>query len=280
MGKKKKKSDDLPFCWYCTRTFEDEKVLIQHQKAKHFKCHICHKKLTTAGGMAIHVYQVHKENITKVPNAKPGRDSIKFEIFGMEGIPDNIDEEQPYEAKRLKTDTTPASPPPLITPVIPPNLPGIAPSSIPTQAVPPPLPPAYQGYPMPMPPMYGAPPMGPGWGMPHMAPGWGMPPANPWMGGAPMGYPPAPVMPPTPPGIGSYPSPKATTPPHTTLASSSSQPTNPQMILIYDDEDVSMEEKRAELETYRYDEEKIKEQVSKLNSSIESRLSSIKGFSY
>ncbi len=50
---------------YCVRDFDDEKVLIQHQKAKHFKCHICHKKLATAGGMAVHVYQVHKENITK-----------------------------------------------------------------------------------------------------------------------------------------------------------------------------------------------------------------------
>ena len=91
---------------------------------------MCHKKLTTAGGMVVHVFQVHKENITKyallslitilihfisniflllllllllflfstftvsnvihhrVPNAKPGRDSVKYEIYGMEGIPD------------------------------------------------------------------------------------------------------------------------------------------------------------------------------------------------
>jgi transposase-like protein len=66
MGKKKKrKLEKKPYCWYCTREFDDEKILIQHQKAKHFKCHICHKKLTTAGGMVVHVYQVHKENITK-----------------------------------------------------------------------------------------------------------------------------------------------------------------------------------------------------------------------
>lgn len=65
MGKKKKKLDRKPFCWYCIREFEDEKVLIQHQKAKHFKCHICHKKLTSASGMAIHVYKVHKETISK-----------------------------------------------------------------------------------------------------------------------------------------------------------------------------------------------------------------------
>ncbi len=64
MGKKKKKTY-MVWCFYCEREFEDEKVLIQHQKAKHFKCHVCHKKLSSAGGMVIHVLQVHKESISK-----------------------------------------------------------------------------------------------------------------------------------------------------------------------------------------------------------------------
>ncbi|KAG6556159.1 hypothetical protein Mapa_002100 [Marchantia paleacea] len=89
MGKKKKKSFKV-WCFYCEREFEDEKILIQHQKAKHFKCHVCHKKLSTAGGMVVHVLQVHKESITKVPNAKPERESTEPEIFGMEGIPPEI----------------------------------------------------------------------------------------------------------------------------------------------------------------------------------------------
>ena len=63
MGKKKKKQK--PYCWYCEREFEDEKILIQHQKAKHFKCEICHKKLFTAGGMVTHVAEVHKKTITR-----------------------------------------------------------------------------------------------------------------------------------------------------------------------------------------------------------------------
>ena len=63
MGKKKKKQK--PFCWYCEREFEDEKILIQHQKAKHFKCEICHKKLFTAGGMVTHVAEVHRKTITR-----------------------------------------------------------------------------------------------------------------------------------------------------------------------------------------------------------------------
>ena len=35
-------------------------VLMQHQKAKHFKCHMCPRRLNTAGGLAVHIQQVHK----------------------------------------------------------------------------------------------------------------------------------------------------------------------------------------------------------------------------
>ncbi|EFJ12839.1 hypothetical protein SELMODRAFT_446475 [Selaginella moellendorffii] len=89
MGKKKKKVFKV-WCYYCEREFDDEKILIQHQKAKHFKCHVCHKKLSTAGGMVVHVLQVHKESITKVPNAKPERESTEIEIYGMDGIPPEL----------------------------------------------------------------------------------------------------------------------------------------------------------------------------------------------
>lgn len=85
MGRKKKKAQK-PWCWYCNREFDDEKILIQHQKAKHFKCHICHKKLYTAPGLSIHCMQVHKEQIDKVPNSLPHRSNIEIEIYGMEGI--------------------------------------------------------------------------------------------------------------------------------------------------------------------------------------------------
>ena len=95
-------------CRYCNREFDDDKVLTFHQKAKHFKCHICHKKLFSAPGLAIHCSQVeekdtkfqikhtkthhfsqvHKETVSQVPNAVPGRNNIEVEIFGMEGIPE------------------------------------------------------------------------------------------------------------------------------------------------------------------------------------------------
>ncbi|CAO2831158.1 unnamed protein product [Amaranthus hypochondriacus] len=89
MGKRKKAVVKV-FCYYCDRTFDDEKILVQHQKAKHFKCHACNKKLSTASGMVIHVLQVHKENVTKVPNAKPERESPDIEIYGMQGVPADV----------------------------------------------------------------------------------------------------------------------------------------------------------------------------------------------
>lgn len=83
-------------------------VLMQHQKAKHFKCNMCPRRLNTAGGLAVHIQQVHKLepekclkihphlvrfvdfvlfSLPRIENAMPGRDGYEVEIFGMEGIP-------------------------------------------------------------------------------------------------------------------------------------------------------------------------------------------------
>jgi len=253
MGKKKKK-EDKPYCWYCLREFDDEKILVQHQKAKHFKCHICHKKLTTAGGMVIHVYQVHKENITKVPNAKVGRDSVQYEIYGMEGIPD--EDSLDHYSKRVKAES--AEPPTPIAPMMP-----AMPGSI---APPAPLPPSMAAYfppsqLMPMSMGYGMPPM-PMYGVPSV--GWQQPPMQQW-GNQQWGQPGQQFM-----GMHGYP---PTSPTHSQKFPTGSN----QGVLVYGDENTSMEEKRADLDKYRYDEEKIKEQLSKLNSTIESRLSNVAG---
>ncbi|KAM7191722.1 hypothetical protein V8F20_009199 [Naviculisporaceae sp. PSN 640] len=105
MGKKKRGHPDLeellarPWCYYCEREFEDLKLLISHQKAKHFKCERCGKRLNTAGGMlpgissfslTVHMNQVHKESLTSVENALPNRQGLDVEIFGMEGVPEDI----------------------------------------------------------------------------------------------------------------------------------------------------------------------------------------------
>ncbi|KAH7260837.1 uncharacterized protein BKA55DRAFT_504023 [Fusarium redolens] len=96
MGKKRRSHADIeevlsrPWCYYCERDFEDLKLLISHQKAKHFKCDRCGRRLNTAGGLSVHMNQVHKENLTQVENALPSRQGLEVEIFGMEGIPQDM----------------------------------------------------------------------------------------------------------------------------------------------------------------------------------------------
>ena len=220
MGRKKKKQLK-PWCWYCNREFDDEKILIQHQKAKHFKCHICHKKLYTGPGLSIHCMQVHKEKIDKVPNALPGRQNTEIEIYGMEGIPEEDlqqHEKQKLDhpaAKRLKGDSDdedsngsfPSNS--MNNTSMPPMPPGpMPPFGMPGPGMPgmPPMPPGHMGPgPMgPMGPMGGPmgpmPPMGMGpMGMPPRHPGMPMPPRPPpfmhggppssMMGGPPMNMP-------------------------------------------------------------------------------------------
>ncbi|CAK8579689.1 unnamed protein product [Lathyrus sativus] len=181
MGKKKKRVASKVWCYYCDREFDDEKILVQHQKAKHFKCHVCHKKLSTAGGMSIHVLQVHKENVTKVPNAKPGRESTDIEIYGMQGIPPDVlashygdeDDDIPSKTAKVEIPSSPflggMAPPPMgagypprtmlgtIRPIynpalpVPPNAWGVAPPrpqpwypQPPAASIPPPVPYAHQ----------------------------------------------------------------------------------------------------------------------------------------
>jgi len=97
MGRKKKRNKPLLFCYYCERIFDNERVLIQHQRAKHFKCPQCRKTMSTAHGMMVHVFQVHKDTIDSVPAAKEGRGSFDMEIYGMDGVPADI-----IEQKRIK----------------------------------------------------------------------------------------------------------------------------------------------------------------------------------
>ena len=91
MGRKKSASKSKPvfrpFCYYCDRDFDNEKVLIQHQKFKHFQCSYCHRKSDTGPGLINHMLQVHKDAVTKVPNSVPGREDPELHIHGMQGIP-------------------------------------------------------------------------------------------------------------------------------------------------------------------------------------------------
>ncbi|GFP54338.1 hypothetical protein ACSS6W_002053 [Trichoderma asperelloides] len=123
MGKKKRGHPDVeeilsrPWCYYCERDFEDLKLLISHQKAKHFKCDRCGRRLNTAGGLSVHLNQVHKETLSQVENALPNRQGLEVEIFGMEGIPQEVLEQhrnriiqnfyQAQEDRRIATGNPP-----------------------------------------------------------------------------------------------------------------------------------------------------------------------------
>ncbi|KEG03395.1 zinc finger protein, putative [Plasmodium vinckei vinckei] len=106
MGRKKRKINiELkPFCYYCDREFDDEKVLIQHQKAKHFKCSQCNRKLDVASGLVVHMMQVHKTNLKTVPNSLPKRNDPELVIRGMEGVPAEIIEENLNKLKQKLGD--------------------------------------------------------------------------------------------------------------------------------------------------------------------------------
>ncbi|KYN97540.1 zinc finger protein, putative [Plasmodium reichenowi] len=106
MGRKKRKLNiDLkPFCYYCDREFDDEKILIQHQKAKHFKCLHCNRKLDMANGLVVHMMQVHKTNLKSVPNALPKRNDPELVIRGMNGVPTDIIEENLIKLKQKLGD--------------------------------------------------------------------------------------------------------------------------------------------------------------------------------
>lgn len=81
---------ERPWCYYCERDFDDGKVLLSHQKAKHFKCDKCNRRLNTAGGLSVHMQQVHKETLTCVENAIEGRQGVEPEVFGMMGVPEDL----------------------------------------------------------------------------------------------------------------------------------------------------------------------------------------------
>lgn len=255
MGKKKKEREEEQkaeiFCFYCERNFEDEKVLIQHQKAKHFKCHLCSKKLSTAGGLVVHVMQVHKETIKSIPNSNPGRDSCDYEIYGMEGIPDEFLSDS---AKRQKLGQTPAQPQTAAAYA------AAAARAIMPQVMgtyPPPIPPRPMGGYLSQPPVpqgYGQPQYPPRPMMNHLAPQMNMQ----------MPYPQHPPPPPHPMPYGQMS--MAPPPPTVCLATlngaavplppppppPSSEVTALDFTLVYPDEDISMEEKRASLNRYQF----------------------------
>jgi len=200
----------------------------------------------------------------------------------MQGIPDDDEFEQ--DSKRLKTeDGFPSTVPPVSLPGgMPIANPYVAPSG--TYGLTPPamFPPVGQGFPGMMSgmPMYGAPPGG---GM--MMPGWhgGNPMAAHGVAAAAVASVPGSTgsLFPIPTNGTGTPTAQASAPSVTPTASVPHPAPLLGTMLIYGDEDISMEEKRAELQKYRYAEDNIKDQVDRLNNPIESRLQALKpGLAY
>mmetsp|Transcript_11194 Transcript_11194/g.11260 ORF Transcript_11194/g.11260 Transcript_11194/m.11260 type:complete len:192 (-) Transcript_11194:27-602(-) len=108
MGKKKRGVTVLkPFCYYCDKEFENANILLQHQKNRHFACKSCSRKFSTAASMSTHMSQVHNIAVTKVPNAKAGRDQVDKNVYGMEGVPAEVIEERlqiKVNKKRIKLE--------------------------------------------------------------------------------------------------------------------------------------------------------------------------------
>uniref|UniRef100_A0A7S4DHA6 C2H2-type domain-containing protein n=2 Tax=Lotharella globosa TaxID=91324 RepID=A0A7S4DHA6_9EUKA len=238
MGRKRKNKNKekprKPFCYYCDREFIDEKVLVRHQKAKHFTCQHCYKKLGTVKGLLIHVAQLHKEVLTSIPGCKEGRENLELVISGMNGVPQEIINEhygiEPDKKQKVGTMAQHAMPNTTIPPV--PHMP-------------------MMGYPPH--PMYGRPPMM------HYPPYGMMPPPHMMHGYPPQRYPPQ--MPPPPPNA--QPPPLFPVQQHTAAPTPPSQvpPANGKQVpvaidsklvfIFKGDDGVSMEEKRAMLSKYK-----------------------------
>lgn len=242
---------------YCNREFDDEKILVQHQKAKHFKCSICYKKLYTGPGLAIHRMQVHKEALDKIPNALPNRNNTDIEIYGMEGIPEvDLRLHETGRAGDATGDAALPLPPSVVPP--PPMIPAPSlPAGIPPPPGFPPMPPGLSGVPPPPPP--------PGYPMLPIPPPPGIFPAGGGLSSASTSgsttianitttsqIPPKPLFPSAagPPGALPVTTPAlATLPTAPTIAKIVTQTANSR--IIHPEEDVSLEELRMYLPRYR-----------------------------
>jgi hypothetical protein len=96
MGRKRKKVELKPFCFFCDRTFIDENSLITHQKLIHFKCpeRNCGKKLLSIQSLIQHSLTVHQRPVTSIEGARSDRNTTQYNIVGMQGVPPHLIEEK------------------------------------------------------------------------------------------------------------------------------------------------------------------------------------------
>lgn len=67
-------------CPYCDRAFDDELAHLTHMREKHYRCRVCSRRLANVSSLAVHTRQVHKQDLTAVFGALPGRESVPLAI--------------------------------------------------------------------------------------------------------------------------------------------------------------------------------------------------------
>ena len=82
---------------YCDREFDGEKILVQHQTAKHFTCTAknCGKRCHSVSALATHAWARHRQTLERVPNALEDRAALPkaggHDVVGMIGIPSSCE---------------------------------------------------------------------------------------------------------------------------------------------------------------------------------------------
>ncbi|PIA37665.1 hypothetical protein AQUCO_03000310v1 [Aquilegia coerulea] len=97
-------TESMVCCYYCDEKFAKDKLL-EHRREAHFKCHVCSKKFLSVGGMTLHFLQNHKDakarellvsegvenedtrNTKRARHAEPDGKLIETEICEREIIP-------------------------------------------------------------------------------------------------------------------------------------------------------------------------------------------------
>lgn len=105
MGRKSRRrfleQPEKPTCFYCAKPFDTEEILVQHQKASHFKCVICARRFVNIPALGVHMKTVHQKNLTTIPKANPEMAGyVALAVVGSQGLPPWYHEER--ARKRLE----------------------------------------------------------------------------------------------------------------------------------------------------------------------------------
>ena len=105
--------DEKVSCFYCDKEFVNEQALLLHQKAVHFKCDECGRRVAGIAGLKIHYTTVHRESLERIPGAIKDREDPKVEVFGTLGIPEEFLPDSARKRQRSEQWSDSSIPPPV-----------------------------------------------------------------------------------------------------------------------------------------------------------------------